>query len=185
MSELTIDDTGWLRSVEVMRSPNYDARPGNSNIKLIVIHGISLPPTEFGGGYIQQFFCNVLDAGTHEYFSTICEMRVSAHCLIERDGNIIQFVSFLDRAWHAGESSWRGEQACNDYSIGIELEGTDDLSYAGVQYRQLSLLVASLKSQYGDIDSNAICGHSDIAPGRKTDPGPAFDWQHLHRLLEV
>lgn len=185
MSELTIDDTGWLRSVEVMRSPNYDARPGNSKIKLIVIHGISLPPTEFGGGYIQQLFCNVLDADTHEYFSTICEMRVSAHCLIERDGNIIQFVSFLDRAWHAGESSWRGKQACNDYSIGIELEGTDDLSYAGVQYRQLSLLVASLKLQYGDIDSNAICGHSDIAPGRKTDPGPAFDWQHLHQLLEV
>lgn len=185
MSELTIDDTGWLRSVEAIHSPNYDARPGNSKIKLIVIHGISLPPTEFGGGYIQQLFCNALDAGAHEYFSAICEMRVSAHCLIERDGNLIQFVSFLDRAWHAGESSWRGEQACNDYSIGIELEGTDDLSYAEAQYRQLSLLVASLKSQYGDIDSSAICGHSDIAPGRKTDPGPAFDWQHLHRLFEV
>ncbi len=185
MSELAIDDTGWLRSVEVIHSPNYDARPGNATIKLIVIHGISLPPAEFGGGYIQQLFCNALEADAHEYFPTICGKRVSAHCLVERDGNIIQFVSFLDRAWHAGESTWRGERACNDYSIGIELEGTDDLSYTERQYCQLGRLVASLKSQYGNIDSNAICGHSDIAPGRKTDPGPAFDWQHLHQLLET
>ncbi|MFV2032646.1 MAG: 1,6-anhydro-N-acetylmuramyl-L-alanine amidase AmpD [Gammaproteobacteria bacterium] len=185
MSELTIDDTGWLRSVEAIRSPNYDARPGNAKIKLIVVHGISLPPAEFGGGYIQKFFCNALDAEAYEYFSTICDLRVSAHCLIERDGNIIQFVSFLDRAWHAGESFWRGEQACNDFSIGIELEGTDDQNYTEAQYRQLSKLVTSLRSRYADIDSDAICGHSDIAPGRKTDPGSAFDWTHLHQLIEA
>jgi len=110
---------------------------------------------------------------------------VSAHCLIERDGNIIQFVSFLDRAWHAGESSWRGEQACNDFSIGIELEGTDDQNYSEAQYRQLSKLAISLRSRYADIDGDAICGHSDIAPGRKTDPGPAFDWAHLQNLIEA
>lgn len=184
MSELIIDDTGWLSLVEAIQSPNYDSRPGNSKIKLIVIHGISLPPADFGGGYIQQLFCNTLDIDAHEYFSAIGEMRVSAHCLIERDGNIIQFVSFLDRAWHAGESCWRGEQACNDFSIGIELEGTDDQNYTEVQYRQLSRLVASLQSRYEDIESDAICGHSDIAPGRKTDPGPAFDWQQLQHLLE-
>jgi AmpD protein len=180
MTELTIDDTGWLRTVAVIRSPNYDARPDNTNIKLVVIHGISLPPAEFGGGYIQQFFCNQLDANAHEYFPTICEMQVSAHCLIERDGKITQFVSFLDRAWHAGVSSWRGEQACNDYSIGIELEGTDHLIYTDPQYERLNALVAALKSHYPDIESGAVCGHSDIAPGRKTDPGPAFDWARMN-----
>ena len=185
MNILTIDDSGWIISVDAIRSPNFDFRPEGSNIKLIVIHGISLPPAEFGGGYIQQFFCNSLDVEAHAYFSTICDIRVSAHCLIERNGRIIQFVSFLDRAWHAGESNWNGEQGCNDFSIGIELEGTDEQSYTEAQYRQLGEMVSSLKMQYPTIDSDAICGHSDIAPGRKTDPGPAFDWQHLHQLIEV
>lgn len=179
MTELIIDETGWLQTVEVIQSPNCDARPDNSNIKLIVIHCISLPPMEFGGGYIQQFFCNQLDADAHDYFSSICEMKVSAHCLVERDGNLIQFVSFRDRAWHAGVSQWRGEQNCNDFSIGIELEGSDELNYSDQQYQQLNRLIASLSAAYPEIDSEAVCGHSDIAPGRKTDPGPAFDWQRL------
>lgn len=179
MTELIIDDTGWLQAVEVIQSPNFDARPDKSKIKLVVIHGISLPPAEFGGGYIEQFFCNKLDPNGHEYFSSICDMQVSAHCLIERGGKIIQFVSFLDRAWHAGESTWRGEPACNNYSIGIELEGTDNLAYSERQYDQLNALLNSLISHYPEIGTDAICGHSDIAPGRKTDPGPAFDWTRL------
>ncbi len=180
MTELKIDDTGWLRTVEVIQSPNYDARPDNTKIKLIVIHCISLPPMEFGGGYIQQYFCNQLDADVHEYFSSICEMKVSAHCLIERDGKLLQFVSFLERAWHAGESKWRGEPNCNDFSIGIELEGVDDLDYTDAQYEQLNKLIASLLAQYPGITAEAVCGHSDIAAGRKTDPGPAFVWQRLN-----
>ena len=180
MTELKIDDTGWLQTVEVIESPNCDARPDKSNVKLIVIHGISLPPMEFGGGYIQQFFCNQLDADAHEYFPSICEMRVSAHCLIERNGKLVQFVSFLERAWHAGESRWRGESNCNDFSIGIELEGADDLDYTDAQYGQLNSLIASLLAQYPGIAADAVCGHSDIAAGRKTDPGPAFAWQRLN-----
>jgi len=179
MTELIIDDAGWLQTVAVIRSPNCDARPDNSKIKLIVIHGISLPPAEFGGGYIQNFFCNKLDVNAHDYFSSICHMQVSAHCLIERDGKITQFVSFLDRAWHAGVSSWRGESACNDYSVGIELEGTDDLAYTDRQYVQLRALVNSLISHYAALDSDSVCGHSDIAPGRKTDPGPTFEWSRI------
>ena len=185
MSKLTINGSGWIESVEATHSTNFDSRPPNSKIKLIVVHGISLPPAEFGGGYIHQFFCNSLDADAHEYFSTICQLRVSAHCLIERDGNISQFVSFLDRAWHAGESSWRGEQSCNNFSVGVELEGTDDQDYTEAQYCQLGRLVIALRLQYPDIEGDAICGHSDIAPGRKTDPGPMFDWRQLHQLLEA
>ena len=179
MTEMIIDDKGWLQAVDVVQSPNCDARPDNTEIKLIVIHGISLPPSEFGGGYIQQYFCNQLDSNANDYFSTICDMQVSAHCLIERAGNITQFVSFLNRAWHAGISSWKGEQACNDFSIGIELEGTDELSYTDPQYEQLNALLGSLISHYPAIKNDAICGHSDIAPGRKTDPGPAFDWARI------
>jgi AmpD protein len=184
MTKLTIDTTGWLQTVEAIHSPNYDARPDKSNIKLIVIHGISLPPAEFGGGYIQDLFCNRLDPDKHEYFATICELKVSSHCLIERDGNIIQFVSFLDRAWHAGVSNWQGESICNNFSIGIELEGTDNLSYTDNQYQQLDLLVKCLRNKYSTIEPDALCGHSDIAPGRKTDPGSAFDWAHLLSKLD-
>lgn len=182
MTALTIDVAGWLEAVEVVRSPNFDARPPDSKIRLIVVHGISLPPGEFGRGYIQQFFCNQLDEKSHDYFSGIADMRVSAHCLIERNGNIIQFVSFLDRAWHAGVSDWRGEEACNNFSIGIELEGTDELAYDDAQYEALNKLIKGLRNRFPEIAIDAVCGHSDIAPGRKTDPGSAFDWQRLNRL---
>ena len=183
MTKLIIDETGWLQSVEVIQSPNFDARPDNTKIKLIVVHGISLPPGEYGGGHIQDFFCNNLDTSKHDYFPGICGMKVSAHCLIERSGNIIQFVSFLQRAWHAGDSSWHGEKACNNFSIGIELEGSDDQAYSDKQYQRLAELTRSLMSRYVDIGKEAITGHCDIAPGRKTDPGPAFDWARLQSLL--
>jgi AmpD protein len=183
MTKLTIDTTGWLQTVEVIKSPNCDARPDKNGIKLIVIHGISLPPAEFGGGYIQDLFCNRLDPDKDEYFESIFNLKVSSHCLIERDGNLIQFVSFLDRAWHAGVSSWQGEVACNNYSIGIELEGTDYLSYTDSQYQQLYRLIRCIRLEYSTIDANALCGHSEIAPGRKTDPGAAFDWPRLKSQL--
>lgn len=183
MTNLGIDDAGWLQSVDVFRSPNCDARPQNSPIKLVVVHGISLPPGEYGGGHIQQFFCNKLDASLHPYFETIRDMTVSAHCLVERDGNILQFVSFLERAWHAGVSEWRGETACNNFSIGIELEGCDTDAYSEAQYASLARLIAALRSRYTQIAAEAVTGHSDIAPGRKTDPGPNFDWAKLRDYL--
>lgn len=179
-AEFSIDADGWMSAARRVESPNFDARPDTDDIGLIVVHGISLPPGEFGGGFIESFFCNQLDAGQHEYFAGICEMRVSAHCLIDRNGGIVQFVSFLDRAWHAGVSKWRGREACNDFSIGIELEGCDDLAYTDAQYASLGGLVRVLRQRYA-IGDNAICGHSDIAPGRKTDPGPAFDWERLRQ----
>ena len=185
MTKLHIDDAGWLQSAEVIRSPNFDARPDHAQIKLIVVHGISLPPGDYGGGHIQSFFCNNLDVAAHPYFESICELTVSAHCLIERDGNIVQFVSFRDRAWHAGESEWCGQSACNDFSVGIELEGCDDQAYDDTQYQSLASLVGALRQRYPEIDSDAIAGHSDIAPARKTDPGPAFDWARLKQLLMV
>lgn len=183
MTKLLINDSGWLEPAEILPSPNYDARPAEAKIKLVVVHGISLPPGEYGGGYIRDFFCNQLDAAAHDYFPSICETKVSAHCLIERDGNIVQFVSFDDRAWHAGESQWQGEQACNDFSIGIELEGCDDQAYDENQYLSLAQLLDSLRLKYPDIGADAITGHSDISPGRKTDPGPAFDWDKLTSLV--
>ena len=145
MAKLTIDDAGWLRSVDIIRSPNYDDRPDKTPIKLIVVHGISLPPQQYGGGYIADFFCNKLDVSAHEYFPQIASLKVSAHCLIERQGNIVQFVSFLNRAWHAGVSCWRDENACNDFSIGIELEGCDDAAYEEAQYRSLIDLTPGAK----------------------------------------
>ena len=183
MTRLSIDDAGWLQSVDVFRSPNCDARPENTPIRLVVVHGISLPPGEYGGGHIQHFFCNKLDGNLHPYFASICAMTVSAHCLVERDGSILQFVSFLDRAWHAGVSEWRGDKACNDFSIGIELEGCDDDPYTGAQYDSLASLIRALRSAYPQIEADAITGHSDIAPGRKTDPGPGFVWSRLAELL--
>ncbi|MCP4488210.1 MAG: 1,6-anhydro-N-acetylmuramyl-L-alanine amidase AmpD [Gammaproteobacteria bacterium] len=185
MTALTIDAAGWLQTVDVMRSPNFDARPGNTKIRLIVIHAISLPPGEFGGGHIQQFFSNQIDEKVHPYFAGICDMRVSAHCLIARGGEITQFVSFSDRAWHAGVSNWCGEDACNDFSIGIELEGTDELAYNEEQYCRLEDLIHCLRARYPNITERAICGHSDIAPGRKTDPGLAFDWARVNKAMVV
>ena len=179
-----ISAEGWLENVHRTVSPNCEARPVPGDIRLIVVHGISLPPGQFGGGYVHQFFVNQLVPDEHPYFGEIADMRVSAHCLIERSGALTQFVSFADRAWHAGVSCWHDEMNCNDFSVGIELEGTDEIPYTEAQYQQLAALVITLRKQYPALTHDAICGHSDIAPGRKTDPGPCFDWEHLQQTIE-
>ncbi len=148
-------------------------------IDLIVVHGISLPPGEFGGDAIAQLFTNTLDSRRHPYFESIVALRVSSHFLIRRDGELVQFVGCNERAWHAGASSWKGRDRCNDFSIGIELEGTDDVPYAAAQYTMLARLLRALRRAYPIVD---VVGHSDVAPGRKTDPGAAFDWPRLARL---
>jgi N-acetyl-anhydromuramoyl-L-alanine amidase len=176
-------ETGLLDQARFIASPNVDERPGPSLPELIVVHNISLPPNEFGGPYIEQLFTNRLNPAEHPYFEEIKTMQVSAHLLIRRDGSVLQFVPFHQRAWHAGRSSWRGRERCNDFSIGIELEGADDVAYESVQYRQLAYIIKALRHCYPTIDANAITGHSDIAPGRKTDPGAAFSWDTLKRLL--
>ena len=182
--ELNIDDSGWLNDVEIIQSSNFNERPEDcSDARLIVVHGISLPPGQYGGGYVQQLFTNQLDPGEHEYFDKIKGLQVSAHCFITREGKVIQFVSFKNRAWHAGISSWQGTDNCNDFSIGIEMEGTDDEAYEDKQYQQLAKLVISLRKQYPAILEQSLCGHSDISPGRKTDPGPFFDWNKLSNLI--
>ena len=177
--------TGWLVNVNRVPSPNCDPRPRDSALDLIVVHGISLPPNQFGGTWIDLFFTNALPAHAHEYFATIAHMRVSAHALIRRDGSVTQYVAFTDRAWHAGESQYCGRRACNDFSVGIELEGGDDIPYEQAQYATLVELVRALRRAYPSLGAAPIVGHSDIAPGRKTDPGPAFDWPRLHRGLTV
>ncbi len=175
--------THFVDGVERVESPNCDARPDNVAIDLLVVHGISLPPGQYGGGYVQQLFTNRLDHHEHEYFEQIEGLQVSAHCFISRKGQLIQFVSFNKRAWHAGVSNWQGVDNCNDFSIGIEMEGTDEESYEEQQYKQLARLVISLRKQYPAILEQSICAHSDIAPGRKTDPGPYFDWHKLTQLI--
>ncbi len=180
---LNIDPAGWLTSTRHVCSPNYNCRPPNVKPSLLVVHCISLPPGKFGGAYVEQFFTNCLSAKDDPYFEQIHHMEVSAHCFIDRLGRVTQFVSFLDRAWHAGVSVFEGLEDCNNYSIGVELEGTDTLPYTGEQYKALTRLAAELIHQYPDIDVSRIVGHQDIAPGRKTDPGPAFDWQQFHYLL--
>ncbi|MEN0038423.1 MAG: 1,6-anhydro-N-acetylmuramyl-L-alanine amidase AmpD [Cellvibrio sp.] len=175
---------GWLDGAEQCASPNFNQRPENAAISLLVVHNISLPPGEFGGGYVQQFFQNKLDASLHPYFSTIAELEVSAHLFIERDGKVTQFVPFEARAWHAGSSSFGGVADCNNYSIGIELEGADDVPYSDAQYLALEKVSRQLMLTYPKLTPERITGHSDIAPGRKTDPGPAFDWQRFRRSLE-
>ena len=167
---------GVLDGATQIASPNFNVRPADTEIQLIVIHNISLPPSQFGGGYIQQFFQNQLDWSVHPYFQTIEGMQVSAHLLILRTGEVIQFVNFSHRSWHAGRSSYLGLKECNDYSIGIELEGSDDLPFEAAQYQALVEVVKILRKAYPKI-KNHIAGHSDIAPKRKTDPGPYFDWQ--------
>ena len=159
-----------------MASPNCDARPDGTRIELVVVHNISLPPREFGGPAIIDLFLNRLQADEHPYYAGIADLRVSAHFLIRRDGELIQFVSCAQRAWHAGVSNWRGRDRCNDFSVGIELEGADDIPFEGRQYAQLSALIAALRWRYPIVD---VAGHSDIAVGRKTDPGPAFEWSRL------
>ena len=175
--------TGLIEGAEYIPSPNADERPENSEPELIVVHNISLPPGEFGGHYIQQLFTNTLNPDDHPYFQEIHQLHVSAHILIHRNGQITQFVPFNKRAWHAGVSCFKDKPQCNDFSIGIELEGTDDIPYEPVQYRQLADMIMALRSCYTTIAGDAITGHCDIAPGRKTDPGPAFDWDHLKQLI--
>jgi N-acetyl-anhydromuramoyl-L-alanine amidase len=175
--------TGWLRGVRRVVSPNCDERPLGVELGLIVVHGISLPPGQFGNGFIERLFRNDLPADLDPYFATIADLEVSAHMLVARDGSLTQFVPFHKRAWHAGRSSYCGRTACNDFSIGIELEGADDVPYALPQYRSLASLVFALRRTYLSLRDAEVVGHSDIAPGRKTDPGPAFDWKELRRLL--
>ena len=174
---------GWFNGAEQCLSPNFNLRPENTAINLLVIHNISLPPGEFGGGYVQQFFQNKLDASVHPYFATIAGLAVSAHLFIDRDGKVTQFVPFGARAWHAGSSSFAGVTNCNDYSIGIELEGTDDIPYTDAQYAALEKVSRQLLLTYPKLTLERITGHSDIAPGRKTDPGPSFDWQRYRNAL--
>lgn len=173
--------TGWLNGATHVPSENYNARP-SAEISVLVIHNISLPPGEFGTGMVEAFFTNKLPTDAHPYFAGIAHLTVSAHFFIKRCGAITQFVSCLDRAWHAGVSSFAGREACNDFSLGIELEGQDHLAYSDAQYSSLNQLVSELTYHYPLITTERICGHSDIAPGRKTDPGPAFDWQRLNTI---
>jgi AmpD protein len=177
--------TGLLAGVRQVLSPHFDARPPLAVAQLLVVHGISLPPGEFGGPWIDRLFTGTLPADAHPYFREIEGQRVSAHALIRRDGEIVQYVPFTERAWHAGKSEYRGRLGCNDFSIGVELEGTDEVPYAEAQYEKLAALAAALLSTYGSLSAEHIVGHSDIAPGRKTDPGPAFDWAHFRALLKA
>ena len=178
---------GWLSDTKHVPSPHFDLRPEEEPPSLLVVHNISLPPGEFGGPYIDALFTGTLDSRVHPYFAGIAQLRVSAHCLIRRDGEIIQYVPFDKRAWHAGVSQYQGRERCNDFSIGIELEGTDTVAYTEAQYQQLATLTALLIKHYPQIAEH-MAGHSDIAPTRKTDPGPSFDWdyfhQHINRIID-
>ena len=173
---------GQLIGARQIPSPNFNQRPENTEIQLIVVHNISLPPSQFGGGYIEQFFQNQLDWSVHPYFQTIQGMQVSTHLLILRSGEVLQFVNFNDRAWHAGRSTYLAQKECNDYSIGIELEGSDDLPFEQAQYDALVQATACLQADYPKIQQH-IAGHSDIAPGRKTDPGLHFNWVAFRKQL--
>lgn len=177
--------TGRLPSARWCPSPNFGPRPAGSGISLLVVHNISLPPGQYGGTAIEDFFCNRLNPDTHPYFKTISGMQVSSHVLIRRDGQCVQFVSLLERAWHAGRSVFDGCAECNDYSIGIELEGTDNDPYAKAQYEALAELTSLVMGAWPAITPERLTGHSDIAPGRKTDPGPAFDWAYFRQCLVV
>ena len=175
--------TGLLAEARQVFSPNCDDRPPATTIDLIVIHGISLPPGEFGGPWIDALFSNALDPKAHPFFLSIQDVKVSAHLFIRRDGEVVQYVPFYRRAWHAGASSFQGRERCNDFSIGIELEGTDYDPYTNDQYCQLATIIQALCQIYPGITPERITGHADIAPGRKTDPGPVFDWRRLRALF--
>lgn len=166
----------WLNVERRIQSPNADDRPADVEVNLLVIHNISLPPNEFRGDYVTQLFTNCLDASEHPYFLGIADQRVSAHLYIDRAGDTSQFVALDQRAWHAGVSNFCGVDACNDYSVGIELQGADHLPYTDHQYRQLARLTRVIQQAFPAITKDRIVGHSDISPGRKTDPGDAFDW---------
>jgi N-acetyl-anhydromuramoyl-L-alanine amidase len=171
----------WLSSAKKIPSPNFDDRTDASDISLLVIHCISLPAGEFGGNYINDLFCNRLDPNGHPYFATIYQLKVSAHLLIRRDGEIVQYVPFNKRAWHAGVSCYQGREKCNDFSIGIELEGTESITYTDAQYDALNAVIDVLLVSYPSLSRQHITGHSDIAPERKTDPGASFDWSRVQR----
>jgi AmpD protein len=176
-------NTGLLEGVRQVLSPHLDARPAGVDADLIVMHGISLPPGEFGGPWIDRLFAGNLPRDAHPYFTEIHGRRVSAHLLVRRDGEVVQFVPFQLRAWHAGSSGYAGRSACNDFSIGIELEGTDESPYEPAQYTAAAAAIKALLAAYPQLSTDRIVGHSDIAPGRKTDPGRAFDWGQLRALL--
>jgi AmpD protein len=182
MNSLDISIDHWLQSARHCPSPNCNPRPDNGNVSLIVVHGISLPPDEFGGPWIDALFTNELPPDRHPYFAKIAGYEVSSHLLIRRDGEIVQYVPFDLRAWHAGRSQYQGRENCNDFSIGIELEGTDDIPYTDVQYLSLAQVIAALNLRYPETAGH-LAGHSDVAPIRKTDPGTVFSWSYLYRLL--
>lgn len=177
-------DRGLLELARQLPSPNCDERPQGVEPDLIVVHGISLPPGEFGGPWIDQLFTNLLPPDVHPYFAAVADLRVSSHLLIRRSGEIVQYVPFQLRAWHAGASSWAGRERCNDFSIGIELEGADHSPYESTQYAMLARVIAVLCRSYPRLTPDRVVGHSDIAPGRKSDPGPAFDWPRLRSLVQ-
>ena len=183
MTDLYSIEEGWLAEAIRCPSPNFNQRPDPSDISLLVIHNISLPPAQFGGDHVRRLFCNELDWAEHPYFETIRGLEVSSHLFIRRNGDILQFVPFQERAWHAGRSEFQGRTNCNDFSIGIELEGTDDEPFEAVQYEQLVRVTRSLFAAYPKLGLDRIAGHSDIAPGRKTDPGPHFDWERYRQAL--
>ena len=173
---------GWLKGTRWVFSPNPGARPAGSDVSLVVVHNISLPPDDFSGDWIERFFRNRLDPATHPYFATIADLQVSAHFLIRRDGRVIQFVGCDRRAWHAGQSAWQGRENCNDYSVGIEFEGSDNQPYTAAQYAALWRTLDALRTRY---PLTAVAGHCHVAPGRKSDPGPFFDWAAVARRYPV
>jgi len=176
-------ERGLLEGAHFVPSPNYDARPAETGINALVIHAISMPPGEYGGADIERLFCNNLDFACHPFYGEIDGLKVSAHLLIRRDGQVVQFVPFPERAWHAGASTLAGRERVNDFSIGIELEGSDHAPFEEAQYLALVEATRALQIAYPDISSERIVGHADIAPGRKTDPGPYFNWQRYRRAL--
>ncbi|MGR5236725.1 1,6-anhydro-N-acetylmuramyl-L-alanine amidase AmpD [Vibrio alfacsensis] len=178
-------ENGWLTQIKHVPSPFFDARTDKEDISLLVVHNISLPPGQFGGAYIEDFFTGHLDPDAHPFFEVVHNMGVSAHCLIKRDGEIVQFVSFLDRAWHAGQSSFAGRERCNDYSIGIELEGTEFVAYTEEQYQSLTRVTHAVMQSYPQITPARITGHQFIAPLRKSDPGLSFDWVKFRHQVKV
>jgi len=185
-TELVVDkDSGLIVNGQFILSPNHDLRPNAELPSLVVVHGISLPPNQFGGDGITQLFTNTLNPQEHPYYESIQNLKVSAHVLIRRDGQVVQYVPFHKRAWHAGLSEFDGRTRCNDFSIGIELEGTDNTNYTAAQYDALSKLIKALWQAYPTLKDKNVVGHSDIAPGRKTDPGDYFMWAALNRLLET
>ena len=177
--------SGWMRGVRHVASPNHDSRPAGVVADLIVIHGISLPPGEFGGPWIDRLFTNTLPPEAHPYFAEVGGLRVSSHLVLTREGAVTQYVKFTERAWHAGKSVYLGRESCNDFSVGVELEGTDTLPYESTQYAALARVVAALCTAYPQLSPDRLAGHCDIAPGRKTDPGPAFDWPLARGLISA